>query len=345
MIPVAVLTGFLGSGKTTLLGQLLRQPAFARTAVIINEFGEIGLDHELVEASDDSFIALATGCLCCRLRDDLARTLGDLMARRDAGSVPPFTRVVIETSGLADPAPILQTLMTDATASARLALAGVVTTVDALAGLATLTREPVSAKQVAVADRLVITKTDLAGAAAPALVDRLAALNGTAAVITAARGRIHAERLFDAAPYDPLTKSLDVRAWLAIRSDGHGHARHDAAITSYAIVREAPIRAVTLTLLLETLAEHCGADLLRLKGIVNVRESPQRPAVIHGVQHVFHAPAFLPRWPSEDRRSRIVVIARAVPRRFIEALIDALDAEVAEVEGAGKSRYSASRSN
>jgi G3E family GTPase len=141
--------------------------------------------------------------------------------------------------------------------------------------------------------------------------------------------------VLDCGPYDPSSKSLDVQSWLGAPADGHVHDRHDAEIASYAIVREAPVRAVTLTLLLETLAEHCGADLLRLKGIVNVAESPERPAVIHGVQHVFHAPAWLTRWPSDDRRSRIVVIARAVPRRFIEALIDALDAEVAEVEAEG----------
>jgi G3E family GTPase len=332
VIPVAVLTGFLGSGKTTLLGHLLRQPDFARTAVIINEFGEIGLDHELVEASNDSFIELATGCLCCKLRDDLTRTIADMLERRDAGTVPPFTRVVIETSGLADPAPILQTLMTDATAAARLTLAGVVTTVDAVAGLATLAREQISAKQVAIADRIVVTKTDLTGTAPRALTARLAGLNATAAVLVAEHGRVDAQRLFDYGRYDPLGGSLEVRSCPAAGSDNQSHAHHDIEISSYAIIRAAPIRAVTLTLLLEVLAEQCGADLLRLKGIVNVAESPDQPAVIHGVQHVFHAPAWLSRWPSADRRSRIVVITRAVPCRFIEALIDALDAEVAEVE-------------
>jgi G3E family GTPase len=178
----------------------------------------------------------------------------------------------------------------------------------------------------------VLTKSDLTGVPPAALTVRLGELNNTAAVLTADHGRIDPQRLFDCGPYDPIRKSFDVQAWLASDSDGHSHPRHDAAIASYAIVREAPIRAVTLTLLLETLAEHCGADLLRLKGIVNVVESPDRPAVIHGVQHVFHAPAWLPRWPSDDRRNRIVVIARAIPRRFIAALIDALDAEVAEVD-------------
>jgi G3E family GTPase len=329
VIPVHLLTGFLGSGKTTLLGHLLRQPDFARTAVIINEFGEIGLDHELVEKSDDSVIALSTGCLCCKVRGDLVETLADLLRRRDAGAVPPFTRVVIETSGLADPAPILQTLMTDATVGGRLVLDGVVTTVDAVNGAATLARETISVKQVAVADRLVVTKSDLLDAAQPALLGRLAALNAGAPVLQAQHGAIDPQRLFDVGPYDPRNKPLDVCAWLG--EEDHGHGRHDAEIQTYAIVRTEPIQAVTLTLLLETLAEHCGADLLRLKGIVKIAESPDRPAVIHGVQHVFHAPTFLPRWPSDDRRSRIVVITRGIPQAWIEALIDALDVEVAEV--------------
>ena len=332
MIGVLILTGFLGSGKTTLLRHLLRQPQFARTAVIINEFGEIGLDHELVEASDDSYIELATGCLCCKVRSDLVETLDDMLARRDRGTVPPFTRVVIETSGLADPAPILQTLMTDTSVAGRLAPAGVVTTVDAVNGAGTLAREEVSVKQVALADRLVLTKSDLAGTSEPPVLDRLAELNATAPVAFAHHGRVD-PRVFDADAFDPRAKSLDINSWLGRAAEGHehAHARHDPEIRTYAILRHAPIRAVTLTLFLETLAEHCGADLLRLKGIVNIAESPERPAVIHGVQHVFHPPAWLARWPSKDRRSRIVFITRRTPRRWVEVLLDALDAEVAAV--------------
>jgi G3E family GTPase len=334
MIPVLLLTGFLGSGKTTLLSHLLRQPDFARTAVIINEFGEIGLDHDLVEKSDDSVIALTTGCLCCKVRDDLTATLADLLRRRDEGSVPPFTRIVIETSGLADPAPILQTLMTDATAASRLALDGVVTTVDAVNGAGTLAREWISVKQVAVADRLILTKSDLA-CEEPKLMQRLADLNAAAPLINAAHGMVDPQCLFGDGPYDPERKSLDVRSWLGRLGEGaHHHGPHDADVQTYTIMRDRPIRAVTLTLLLETLAEHCGADLLRLKGIVNILESPDRPAVIHGVQHVFHAPTWLPRWPSDDRRSRIVVITRGIPQRWIETLLDALDAEVSAVTDA-----------
>ena len=238
---------------------------------------------------------------------------------------------MIETSGLADPAPILQTLMTDTQIAGRIVLGGVVTTVDAVNGAETLIREEISVKQVAVADRLVLTKTDLAGPMQPALIRRLGALNATAPVLRACQGQIDPQRLFDGGLYNPLTKSLDVQSWLgaAAIADGHAHARHD--VDTYAILRREPIRAVALTLFLETLSEHCGADILRLKGIVNILESPEQPAVIHGVQHVFHPPSWLARWPSDDRRSRIVFITRGVPRGWIEALLEALDAEVADV--------------
>jgi G3E family GTPase len=382
MIPVAVLTGFLGSGKTTLLGRMLASPAFSRTAVIINEFGEIGLDHDLIETSEESFIELQTGCLCCAVRGDLVLTLEDILRRRDAGLVAPFERIVIETSGLADPAPILHALMTDTGLSERLALAGVVTTVDAVNGLATLDRQPESVKQVAVADRLILTKTDLLadppgsghrlrpelvegpprllcrgstgsplGSQSPqtlaalrdsdGLAARLAALNPAATLLRASFGDIDPARLFDMGLSTSQRGENDVQAWLgpgahahgAARSHTHDHAAsgHAADISHFAIVRDQPLRAVTLTLLLEALAEHCGGDLLRLKGIVNVAESPDRPAVIHGVQHVVHPPAWLARWPSADRRTRLVFIVRGIPQAWVEALLAALEAEVEEV--------------
>ena len=227
MIETLVLTGFLGSGKTTLLGRLLRHPVFSKTAVIINEFGEIGLDHELIEASADSLIELQTGCLCCKIRNDLAATLHDLLRRRDEGSVTAFTRIVIETSGLADPAPILQTLMTDAGLACRLALGGVVTTVDAVTGAATLIREDISVKQVALADRLVLTKTDLVGpradraAAPPDLIGRLRSLNATAPLLQACHGEVDPECLFDSSLDDPLANSVPANSVLA-RPIGQG---------------------------------------------------------------------------------------------------------------------------
>jgi G3E family GTPase len=334
VIPVLLLTGFLGSGKTTLLSHLLRQPEFARTAVLINEFGEVGLDHELVEASEEGFIELSTGCLCCKVRSDLALTLDDMLRRRARGELPQFDRVVIETSGLADPAPILQTLMTDVKLAGQLTLAGIVTTVDAVNGSATLGREEISVKQVALADRLVLTKSDLANGAQPEFFARLAALNPAAPVLRADHGRVEPRSIFDGGTFDPRTKSFDAAAWLA-ETEHHAHDRH-AEIMTFALMREAPIQAVALTLFLEALAEHCGADLLRLKAIVQVAEYREKPTVLHGVQHVFHPPAWLERWPSDDRRSRLVFITRGIPRGFVEALLDALEAEVAEVVRAGR---------
>ena len=334
MIPIWVLTGFLGSGKTTLLGRLLKSPGFSRTAVIINEFGEIGLDHDLIETSDESFVALQTGCLCCAVRDDLVLTLEHLLRRRAAGMAPPFERVVIETSGLADPAPILHALMLGPSFAGQFVVAGVVTTVDAVNGWRTLDQHPEAIKQVAVADRLLLTKTDLLAMPASGLTARLAALNPAARLLSASFGDVEANRLFDLAC--EAKAPAELARWLTVRVLGeaarHGHA-HDAEIASIAIVRERPMHAVGLTLLLEVLAEHFGGDLLRLKGLVNIAECPQRPAVIHGVQHVFHPPAWLDRWPSQDRRSRLVLIGRNLRQAWIEALLTALEAEVSELDG------------
>jgi G3E family GTPase len=330
VIEALILTGFLGSGKTTLLSRLLRRPEFSRTAVIINEFGEIGLDHDLIEASEDSLIELQTGCLCCKIRSDLATTIHDLLRRRDEGTVAPFTRLVIETSGLADPAPVLQTLMTDAAIAERVVLGAVVTTVDAVNGADTLDREEISTKQAAVADRLLLTKTDLAGPQ-PALLRRLSEFNATAPLVIARHGEIDLHDLLDGRVYDPRSASLDIQSWLGPEPGARGHHHGHNGIETYVLVRREPLRAVTLALFLETLAEHCGADLLRLKGIVNILESPERPAVIHGVQHVFHPPTWLPGWPSEDRQSRLIFITRGIPRGWVEALLAAIDTEVAEV--------------
>jgi G3E family GTPase len=231
--------------------------------------------------------------------------------------------------------------MTDAGISDRLAVGGVVTTVDAVNGAGTLACEEISVKQVALADQLILTKsdllegTDLPEQTAALLLARLASLNA-APLVWADRGKVD-PRLFGAASFDARIKSRDIEAWLTGRGGQNGDRHsHDARIGSYAILRHEPIHAVALTLFLEALTEHCGTDLLRLKGIVNVAESPESPAVIHGVQHVFHAPIWLPRWPSDDRRSRIVCITRCVPQGWVEALLDALNAEVAAVSAEQK---------
>ena len=334
-VPVSLITGFLGSGKTTLLARLLRDPALARTAVIVNEFGAVGLDHLLIEASDEDIVALDSGCVCCTVRGDLVRTAGDLLARRAVGAVAAFERIVIETTGLADPAPILQALMTDPALADALCLESVIATVDAAAGTATLDAHPESVKQAALADRIVVTKTDLADPAANGLADRLHALNPAAPKLTAVHGAVDAGRLFGGGLYDPAARGPDVRRWLAVEALPHdppGRSRHNDAITSFCLRRGAPLHAATLSLFLQVLAEHCGAGLLRLKGLVDVRESPGRPAVIHGVQHVFHPPAWLDAWPDGDRTTRIVVIARGLDPRWLEALLEALDDEVAALQ-------------
>jgi len=332
--PISVITGFLGSGKTTLLSKLLRHPDMAQTAVIINEFGAVGLDHMLVEASDENIVQLNSGCLCCTIRGDLVFTLLDLLDRRRRGAVMPFERIVIETTGLADPTPILQALMTDTALAGAIQLDGVVTTVDAVNGAATFDRHGESVKQAAVADRIVLTKTDLPEADTDALHSRLNTLNPAAPLLTAIQGDIAPGRLFDGGMYDPSAKPADVQAWLAAEPHAHEHGhdinRHSDDIRAHSMVRERPIHAVALTLFLEILAEHCGPDLLRMKGLVKLVESSDRPAVIHGVQNVFHPPVWLDRWPTEDRNSKLVFITKDLPGVWFETLLEALDAEVTE---------------
>jgi len=333
-IPVTVITGFLGSGKTTLLAALLRRPEMADTAVVINEFGEVGLDHLLIESSDETVVELASGCICCTIRGDLANTLCDLLARRRSGDVPAFERVVIETTGLADPAPILQVIMNDPLLAEALRLERVIATVDALAGLETLGAHPESVKQAAVADHLVLTKTDLLSAVPAMLERRLRALNPAAEIHDGRR--LDIARLFGIGDAEARSPGRRIDAWLGRHEQHHvhGESRHDQAINSFVIVREAPVRAVTLALFLETLSEHCGRDLLRLKGLVQLAEAPERPAVIHGVQHVFHPPVWLDAWPSADRRSRVVLITRGLSRAWVETLLEMLDEEVAALQAA-----------
>lgn len=323
-LPVSIVTGFLGSGKTTLIGRILRDPAFARTAVIVNEFGEIGLDHDLIASSDETLLALTTGCLCCAVRSDLVATLLDLAARRAAGTIG-FDRVAIETSGLADLAPILHALMTDADVSDAYRLDTVLTVVDALHGAASLDRHAEARRQAALADRIALSKTDLAGPA-KALRERLAALNPTAKLRPSAGVAPH--WLFSAS--DPAQRAARLAALPAPRAAAFPRhaAQHSDGVSSFVLQRDAPVPALALTLLLQALAEHCGARLLRMKGLVNVAEMPGRPALIHGVQHVFAPPDFLPGWPSGDRSTRLVFIVQGVPPHFPARLLAAIEAEV-----------------
>lgn len=358
-ILVTVVTGFLGSGKTTLLNALLKHPDMSRAAVIVNEFGEIGLDYDLVERSDETVVQLENGCLCCTVKGDLIDTFRDLYLQRKGGILPPFDRVVVETTGIADPGPVLQIVLTDPLVSAVYQLDGVVTTVDAVNGGDTLDKHAESVKQAAIADRLVLTKADLAGsgdraARLGALREKLKALNPGAPVIEATRGAFDPAALFGEGLVDAETKRIDVEKWLGVNAldeaaargirmpashhhDADSPFRHqgsdDANISSFCIVREEPVPIDTMRLFLEAISREAGPDLLRVKGIVNVAERPDTPAVIQGAQHIFHSLEWLPAWPSADRRSRIVFITRGIDRAHIEdsfALIERVARRTAE---------------
>ena len=336
-IPLTLLTGFLGAGKTTLLNRLLRDPGLRDTAILINEFGEIPLDHLLVEKIDGDMMVLSSGCLCCTLRGDLVTALEKLLRNLDNGRAS-FNRVMIETTGLADPAPLLQTAMSHPYLVMRFRLDGVVTLVDAVNGLNTLDHHPEAVKQAAVADRIVLTKTDILDtperiAGRDALVARLQRLNPAAPIFDAASGQASAAALLDCGLYDPSRKIPDVSRWLADEAytaahahDHHHHLdvnRHDDKIRAFTLAADRAIPVAMLDLFLELLRATHGPNLLRMKAIVNIEETPDKPMVLHGVQHVLHPTTQLEGWPDQDRRTRMVFIVRDVEPRIIRELFDA----------------------
>jgi G3E family GTPase len=337
-IPVAILTGFLGSGKTSLLNSLLKDDMLSNAAVIINEFGDIPLDHLLVERSDENIIELASGCLCCTIRGDLIDTIRDLLDRRDRKDVKAFDRIIIETTGLADPAPVLHSVMSEPMLLERCRLEGVVTVVDAVNGWATLDAHGEAVKQVSVADRIVLTKLDLLSGREGedkmfAIIGRLRKLNPSARLLTTHRNEATAPRLFNMGLFDAATKTLDVRKWLSAeafetgekrhRHSHHDVSRHDQHIRSFSFTESQAISPAGLELFLELLKSYHGSNMLRMKAIVRVSDEPSRPIVLHGVQHVFHPPVRLREWPDNDHSTRMVFIVKDIEKPMIEGLFRA----------------------
>jgi G3E family GTPase len=330
-LPLTVLTGFLGAGKTSLLNRLLKDKALAGTAVLINEFGEIGLDHLLVEKISDDLVLLPSGCVCCTMRGDLIDALERLLRDLDNRRAD-LKRVVLETTGLADPAPVLHTVMVHPYLVMRYRLDGVITVVDAINGLATIEQHLEAMKQAAAADRLALAKTDLIDsperrATAAQLTARLKRLNPAAPILDVAAGEATADRLINCGLYDPDSKVPDVRRWLAeeayaAKADAHEHEYHhgEERIRSLALASDRALPAASFDMFLDLLRGLHGPNLLRVKGIVKIAEAPDQPVVIHGVQHVFHPPTSLPSWPDDDRRTRLVFITCDMDPRAIRDL-------------------------
>lgn len=342
-IPVTLLTGFLGSGKTTLLNALLGHPGMDRAAVVVNEFGEIGLDHDLIEASTETMVLMSSGCLCCSVRGDLSRTLDDLRERRAAGMID-FDRVVIETTGLADPGPIVQTLVMDPDLSEEFRLDGVLTTADCATGPATLDAQFEAVQQAAMADRIILTKTDLVTPEARARFEaRLARLNPSAPRLVAEHGRIDPKALFGLAPR-PETAPAQALAWVSAKpaaralpplsgllpgSQSHGlfaprpaatappASHHDARISSQSAELTRPVPPIVFDLWLESLLSGAAANILRFKAVIHV-EGLEHPFALHGVQHIIHPPVPLPDWPKGDTISRLVVIGRDLAPGYLD---------------------------
>lgn len=342
-LPVTLLTGFLGAGKTTLLNNVLRDPSAGRIAVIVNEFGEAGLDHDLIETSKDDVVLMQSGCLCCSIRGDLSKTIVDLLTRRDTGDVA-FDRVVIETTGLADPGPILQTLLVDLTLASSLRMDGIVTLADAAAGQATLDAQFEAVSQVAMADLIVISKADLVPKAETrAFQDRLRKLNQTARILLADRGDLSPKDLFGLSGLRHNANAAQALAWvtppkadplanlsgLAPASKIEHFSPHDARIQSVSLVLDHPLTDAAFDLWLNTLIALKGPDILRVKGIVFLK-GIEMPFVFHGVQHIFDPPVQLKDWPGGDTRSRVVVIARDISKPELQHSFEILRASQPE---------------
>ena len=324
-IPVTVITGFLGSGKTTLLSSILKKKEMQKTAVIINEFGEIGLDHALIEHTDENIVELQSGCICCTIQGDLNKTLIDLFDKMMNGKVSSFNRVLIETTGLANPVPIIHTLMSSIELIRIYSLDGVITVVDSVNGEKTLDLHEESLKQLALAEKIILSKTDIIDKdEIKSLIYRIKEINPVSQIVYSKFGNIPLEEIFGLGAYDPYKKSADVKNWLAAekykdKKHHHHHDvnRHNENIRAFSMMSENPVNMIAFSFFRDMITAALGANLLRMKGIVNIA-GEERPAVIHGVQHIFHPVQWLETWPDNDRRTKLVFITQNIKKEQIE---------------------------
>ena len=324
-IPVTVITGFLGSGKTTLLSSILKKKEMQKTAVIINEFGEIGLDHALIEHTDENIVELQSGCICCTIQGDLNKTLIDLFDKMMNGKVSSFNRVLIETTGLANPVPIIHTLMRSIELIRIYSLDGVITVVDSVNGEKTLDLHEESLKQLALAEKIVLSKTDIIDKdEIKSLIYRIKEINPVSQIVYSKFGNIPLEEIFGLGAYDPYKKSADVKKWLAAekykdKKHHHHHDvnRHNENIRAFSMMSENPVNMIAFSFFRDMITAALGANLLRMKGIINIA-GEERPAVIHGVQHIFHPVQWLETWPDNDRRTKLVFITQNIKKEQIE---------------------------
>lgn len=348
--PVTLVTGFLGSGKTTFINTALRSPGLAKTLVVVNEFGEVGLDHQLFAASSDSVIVLENGCLCCTVRSDLIGTLNSMYQSRRAGQIPAFDNVVIETSGLADPGPVLQAFLSEPTLDGLYRVASVLTLVDAVNWAGTSRAHEESIRQVALADQIRITKLDMVTGDRQNSASRirlgLRGINPAAEIAEMNWSPEVIARLLLSSGFDTADPQADPRPWLNVQAyqssprnddtygddhDDHEHSHAEShhlqgkGIENFVLTRETPLTREEAQFLLDGIAQNLGSGLLRVKGLVNIVEEPGRPAVIQGAQHLLHTMTWLDRWPDGDQRTRIVFITQGIPRDSLKDIIDVLD--------------------
>jgi G3E family GTPase len=350
-IPVTLVTGFLGSGKTTLINTALRSKELAKTVVVVNEFGEVGLDHQLFASSSDSVVVLENGCLCCTIRSDLVGTLNSLYHARQAGEVPAFDNVVIETSGLAEPGPVLQAFLSEPTLDGLYRVASVLTLVDAVNWAGTSEAHDESVRQVALADQIRITKLDMVTGdrqnSSTRIRLELRRINPSARIDEVDWSPAAIAKLLSSSGFDATDPESDPRPWLDVQAhqnaahhhdgcgddhhehdhNGHPHRPHleGRGIESFVLTRETPLTRDEAQFLLDGIGQNLGTGLLRVKGLVNIAEEPGRPAVIQGAQHLLHTMTWLDRWPDGDHRSRIIFITQGIPRDSLKDIIELLD--------------------